>query len=73
MGYSLSLGEPPTQLRGFQGVTLAPGRSARVTITLGVSAFQSAPRGVLTVVAGTYSVSVGESSASFTSTTPIVW
>jgi hypothetical protein len=47
--------------------------SARVGIALGVNALQSAPRGAPTVVPGTYSDSVVESSVSFMSTTPIVW
>jgi len=56
-------GEPPEQLKGFQRVTLRPGQTARVTFTLDRSAL-AWWNGQWTVTPGTYTLMVGDSSAS---------
>jgi beta-glucosidase len=65
-------GEPPRQLKGFQRVDLAPGRSARVRFTLTPSDLQwfdtaapgaAATGGGWSQSAGAYQVYVGDSSA----------
>ena len=62
--YPPAAGEPPAQLAAFDRVTLAPGASRRVTMTVPASRFRGLPRWTWTVVPGTYTVSVGQSSAS---------
>ena len=65
LGDPASSGEPPRQLGGFQRVDLAPGASARVSFTLTpqqMSWWSDSANG-WTQTAGTYSVSVGDSSA----------
>jgi len=59
-------GEPPIQLKGFQRVSLAPGRSQQVTFTVPASAFAvwNDSSSAWTTVGGTYTVRVGDSSAS---------
>jgi beta-glucosidase len=70
--FPASAGEPPRQLKGFQRVSLAPGRSERVTFTLSPSDLQwfdtsapgaSATGGGWSQSAGAYQVYVGDSSA----------
>ena len=73
VAYPHTLSEPPEQLRGWGSVTLAPGHSARVRITLPSSAFTSDPAGRLRVVPGTYVVSVGESAGALTTNVPVTW
>jgi beta-glucosidase len=57
-------GEPPRQLRGFQKVTLAPGKSATVTFTLDSRdlSFWSTAKNAWVEPAGTFQVYVGDSS-----------
>ncbi|HXP56732.1 MAG TPA: glycoside hydrolase family 3 C-terminal domain-containing protein, partial [Streptosporangiaceae bacterium] len=70
--FPASAGEPPRQLKGFQRVSLAPGRSERVTFTLTPSDLSwfdtsapgaSATGGGWSQSAGAYQVYVGDSSA----------
>jgi len=63
VAYPSGLGEPPEQLRAFGKVVVAPGATTRVTLVLPQSSFTSDAEGTPTVVAGTYVVGVGESSA----------
>jgi len=63
LGYPHGSGEPPEQLRAFASVTLAPGRSAAVTILLPRPAFGVYLRGRLVTLAGTYRLAVGQSSS----------
>ncbi|HUN34396.1 MAG TPA: glycoside hydrolase family 3 C-terminal domain-containing protein [Trebonia sp.] len=65
VGDPSSTGEPPRQLEGFDRVTLAPGRSARVSFTLTpaqLSWWSDSANG-WTQTPGTYGVYVGDSSA----------
>jgi beta-glucosidase len=70
--FPAAAGEPPRQLKGFQRVSLAPGRSQRVTFTLSPADRQwfdtsapgaSATGGGWSQSAGAYQVYVGDSSA----------
>jgi beta-glucosidase len=63
VAYPSGLGEPPQQLRAFKRVVVMPGATTRATLVLPVSGFASDAAGTPTVVAGTYVVGVGESSA----------
>jgi beta-glucosidase len=65
IGDPAAAGEPPEQLKGFERVTLAPGQSAYVDITLGPSAFSVWDTGLQQWVEtpGSYTVMVGDSSA----------
>ncbi len=65
LGDPSSTGEPPRQLIGFQRVTLAPGRSARVqfTITPRDTWWWDDSAGGWSQTAGLYQVYVGDSSA----------
>jgi beta-glucosidase len=58
--------DPPEQLKGFQRVTLSPGASATVTFPLTIHdlASWSSTANAWEAQAGTYSISVGDSSAS---------
>jgi hypothetical protein len=58
--------DPPEQLKGFQRVTLSPGASATVTFPLNIHdlASWSSAANAWEAQAGTYSISVGDSSAS---------
>ena len=58
--------DPPKQLKGFQRVTLSPGASATVTFPLNIHdlASWSSTANAWEAQAGTYSISVGDSSAS---------
>jgi beta-glucosidase len=59
-------GEPAEQLRGFQRAALNPGQTTRVSVTLPKRAFAwwDSRAGGWTVTPGTYTVGVGDSSAS---------
>ncbi len=57
-------GEPPGQLVAFAPVSLTPGAPQTVTLTIPTSAFQSYQGSAWTSVPGTYTVGVGDSSAS---------
>jgi beta-glucosidase len=61
--FPVAAGEPPAQLVAFAPVTLAPGQSRTVTLSVPSSAFQSYLNGAWSTVPGTYTLSVGESSA----------
>jgi beta-glucosidase len=56
-------GQPPAQLAAFSTVTLAPGQTEAVTLDVPTSAFQSYLSGGWTTVPGSYTLSVGDSSA----------
>ncbi|MEV6236404.1 glycoside hydrolase family 3 C-terminal domain-containing protein [Lentzea sp. NPDC051838] len=64
LGYPGSAGEPPRQLRDFSKVTLDPGASTRVSMTLDRRAFAIWDTGERTfrVPSGTFTFSVGASS-----------
>ncbi|WP_328649357.1 glycoside hydrolase family 3 C-terminal domain-containing protein [Amycolatopsis sp. NBC_00348] len=64
VGDPASAGEPPKQLKGFQRVTLQPGRSQRVTFTLAPSDLQTwdSKAHTWTTNPGTYRLFVGDSS-----------
>ena len=63
VAYPSGLGEPPEQLRAFKKVVVAPGATTRATLVLPASGFASDAGGTPTVVAGSYVIGVGESSA----------
>jgi beta-glucosidase len=65
IGDPAASGEPPRQLEGFSKVTLAPGRSARVsfTVTPAQLSWWDDTAGGWTQTPGTYRVYVGDSSA----------
>ena len=65
LGDPAGTGEPPRQLAGFQRVTLGPGQSTRVTLTVTPrdSWWWDQPAGGWSQTAGTYRVYVGDSSA----------
>jgi len=56
-------GEPPNQLAAFSTVTLTPGQTRRVTLTVPTSAFRAYLANSWTTVPGTYTLSVGQWSA----------
>lgn len=60
---SSSAGAPPKQLQGFAKVTLSPGGSKHVTVTLHARAFSlwSTDRKRWTTIPGSYTVVVGDS------------
>jgi beta-glucosidase len=64
LGFPDAAGEPPRLLRGFERVSLAPGDSSRVTITLGPQALScwNPTAHARYVPSGTYTVAVGGSS-----------
>ncbi len=61
--FPAAAGEPPAQLVAFAPVTLAPGQSRTVTLPVPASAFEAYLDGTWSTVPGTYTLSVGESSA----------
>lgn len=61
VGQPATTGEPPKNLRGFAKVTLSPGQTQRVTITLDARSFQYYDGGWRTA-AGTHQIMVGSSS-----------
>jgi beta-glucosidase len=64
VGYPAEAGEPPHQLRGFSRVSLAPGASQQVAVTLDRAAFQQWDPAAhqFRVAGGQYPVLVGRSS-----------
>ncbi len=70
VGDPASTGEPAEQLKGFQRVTLRPGQTARVTFKVDRQAFAWWD-GRWTVTPGTYTLMVGDSSASLPLTTNV--
>ena len=65
-------GEPPGQLVAFQPVSLAPGATQTVTMTVPSSAFQVFQGSAWTTVPGTYTVGIGDSSESLATQTSLV-
>jgi beta-glucosidase len=63
VGDPASTGEPAEQLKGFQRVTLQPGQTRPVTLTLDRSAFEWYDSDGWTLTPGTYRLMVGDSSA----------
>jgi beta-glucosidase len=61
VGQPASTGEPPRNLRGFAKVSLAPGQTQRVTVTLDARSFQYW-NGAWTTATGTNQILVGASS-----------
>ncbi|GAA1131685.1 glycoside hydrolase family 3 C-terminal domain-containing protein [Nocardioides aquiterrae] len=70
VSFPRSAGEPPKRLEGFDKLTLAPGKSRRVTIHLDRRAFAYWDRG-WTVDPGRYRISVGSSSRDLPLRTPL--
>ncbi len=62
--YPKRAAEPPAQLAAFAPVTVGPGQSQAVTLTVPATAFQSFQSAGWTTVPGTYRIGVGDSSAS---------
>ncbi|MGH9078913.1 MAG: glycoside hydrolase family 3 C-terminal domain-containing protein, partial [Acidimicrobiales bacterium] len=69
--YPAAAGEPPAQLVAFAPVTLAPGESRTVTLSVPSSAFEAYLNGAWSIPPGTYVLSVGESSADLPLTVPV--
>ena len=61
--YPTTLGEPPEQLRAFARVTLAPGQTRRVVLTLAPSAFTVFRSGHFVTAPGAYRIDIGRDSA----------
>ena len=61
--YPTKLGEPPEQLRAFARVTLAPGHTRRVVLTLAPSAFTVFRSGHFVTAPGAYRIDIGRDSA----------
>jgi len=61
VGQPASTGEPPKNLRGFAKVSLNPGQTQRVTVTLDPRSFQFW-NGAWTTATGTHQIMVGASS-----------
>ena len=59
-------GEPPRQLAGFQTVTLGPGASRQITVTLPLRNFEAFLKGRFRTVRGRYMLGFGQSSADLT-------
>jgi beta-glucosidase len=64
LSYPLAAGEPPEELKAFDAVQLAPGRSATVELSLPVSAFEIYTGGRFSIEPGRYELRVGTSSTS---------
>ena len=62
VGQPASAGEPPKNLRGFAKVSLSPGQTQRVTVTLDARSFQAWTNGAWNRSAGSYQIMVGASS-----------
>jgi beta-glucosidase len=64
LGFPAAAGEPPKQLKGYQRVSLAPGKSTRVTFPLDPRSFShwDTPSGAWAITPGCYDVLVGASS-----------
>jgi len=65
-------GEPPGQLVAFQPVSLEPGATQTVTMSVPSSAFQVYSGSAWTTVPGSYTVGIGDSSASLPTQTSFV-
>ena len=61
--FPAAAGEPPAQLVAFKPVSLDPGQSRVVTLSVPASALRAYLGSAWTTVAGTYTFSVGQSSA----------
>jgi beta-glucosidase len=55
-------GEPPKNLRGFSRVTLNPGQTQHMSLTLAARSFQTWTNNAWTTTGGTHTISVGSSS-----------
>jgi hypothetical protein len=64
VGFPASVGEPPSQLKGFRKISLEPGQTGSVALALDLSSFASwsATANAWVVAPGTYTVRVGTSS-----------
>jgi beta-glucosidase len=62
--YPKAADEPPEQLRAFDAVPLQPHQSSLIHLTLPASAFQAYLHGGFRTLPGTYSINIGQSSAS---------
>jgi beta-glucosidase len=73
VGDPTSTGEPPEQLKGFTKVSLAPGQTATVTITLGPQSFSTwdSTHQAWVETPGSYNVMVGDSSTNLPQTATI--
>jgi beta-glucosidase len=73
VGDPTSSGEPPEQLKGFTKVSLAPGQTATVTITLGPLSFSTwdTTQQAWVETPGSYDVMVGDSSTNLPQTATI--
>ncbi len=73
VGDPASTGEPPEQLKGFSKVSLAPGQTATVTITLGPQSFSTwdSTHQAWVETPGSYNVMVGDSSTNLPQTATI--
>ena len=73
IGHPKSAGEPPKALKAFAKVTLKPGQTRTVTLTLDTDALRTWDSNAhdWTVLDGTYPISVGESSANTPLTTSV--
>jgi beta-glucosidase len=73
VGDPASAGEPPRQLKGFAKVSLRPGQSKHVTLTLDQRAFSiwDTASQRWTTVPGRYTVAVGDSSRSLPLSAPV--
>ena len=69
--FPAAAGEPPGQLEAFAPVTLRPGHSRSVTLSVPASALRAYLGGGWTTVPGTYTFSVGSSSADLPLTTSV--
>lgn len=64
LSYPASALQPPEALKAFARVTLAPGATQEVALTIPAAGFASYQGSSMTVVAGNYQVAVGDSSDS---------
>ena len=62
--YPVRAGEPPEQLRSFARVTLSPGQSGFVTLSMPTSDFQVFQNNHYVTIGGEYVIDIGESSSS---------
>jgi beta-glucosidase len=62
VGQPAANGEPPKNLRGFAKVSLTPGQTQRVTVTLDARSFQYWSDSGWATIAGAYAIQVGASS-----------
>jgi beta-glucosidase len=63
VSFPATAGEPPRQLAGFQAVTLGPGVSRQITLTLPLRVFEAFLGGHFHTVRGPYRLGFGQSSA----------